>query len=261
MADIKMADIKIIRAGKEFTRPGGRDGDWWPDPQDDDTVVSPFDFVEVAGAEAEAALGFLRRVMTDKTPVLFGSPHTFGLIIERMDDEGVDPADTLAALAHFDLDTWFTERVGEVQIWQEDLGKVVPPRGPWPRMSTPVMQLVTPRGDVFDEIHETVLIGLVPTAHAPETPAFIGFGGWDDSPEPFVHVALAREWEAKFGAVVAAMTHEAIEFQVARPPTTRDAAERLALEHFHYSRAAVPGTLQEAAASLIGATVWRFCWD
>jgi hypothetical protein len=256
-----MADLKVMRAGKEFTRPGGRDGDWWPDPQDDDTVVSPFDFIEVPGAEAVAALATLRSTLKDRTPVLFGSPHAFGLTIERMADEGVAPADVIAALSQFDLDAWFTERVGEVQIWQEDLGKVVPPRGPWPRTSQPAMHLMTPREDVFEEFHETLLIGLVPTAHAFETPAFVGFGGWDDSPETVVHLALAREWEARFGATVAAITPAAIEFQVARPPTTRDDAERLALEHFHYSRAAVPGTLQEAAINLIGATAWRFSWD
>jgi hypothetical protein len=256
-----MTDLKIMRAGKAFTRPGGRDGDWWPDPQDDDTVVSPFDFVEVPGCDAETTLASLRQTIMDRTPILFGSAHNFGLTIERMEDEGVEPADIIAALAHFDLDAWFTERVGEVQIWQEDLGKVVPPRGPWPRTSRPIMNLQTPREDVFEDFYETVLIGLVPTAHTFEVPAFVGFGGWDDSPDTIVHLALAREWEARFGAMIAAITHEAIEFLVARPPTTRDDAERLALEHFHYSRAAIPGTLQEAAINLIGAKAWRFSWD
>jgi hypothetical protein len=253
--------LNIRPAGEAFVRPGGRDGDWWPDPQDDDSVVSPYAFVAVPGSEAEATFALLRQTVAGKVPLLVGSAHDFGLLIEQIEDSEPDVAEILAALPSFDLEQWFAERVAEVQVWQNDLGSVMPPRGPWPRTVKSVTTFATLHDEITDTPHETVYIALLPAAHAYELPAHVIAGGWGDSPETIVHVALAADWEARYGAVVSATARGVIEFQVARPPTTRDAAERLALEHFHYNREAVPGTLQATAAALVTASVWRFAWD
>lgn len=253
--------LNIRPAGEDFLRPGGRDGDWWPDPQDDDRVVSPFGFTVVSGRDADAVLDELRRTLVGTFAIVVGSAHDYGMLIEQIEDEEPDVDATLAEAKTFDLEGWFAGRVAEVQVWQDDLGTVVPPRGPWPRSPPFVTHLAALIDDTTTTAHETVYIALVPAARASDVLAQLVSAGWGDNPEPAVHVALAADWEARFGAVFTAIVRGSVEFQVARPPKTRDDAERLALEHFHYSREAVPGTLQAAAASLVGSTVWRFSWD
>jgi hypothetical protein len=256
--------IEVQPAGSEFRRPGGRDGDWLgpPDPDDDDTVTSPFAFALLAGADAERALINLRQVYPATWPVLFGSVYDAGILFEHMEVMDETPGHWLAAARAFDLEGWFDGRVAEVKEWQAHAGQVLPPRGRWPvapKRTSPRLQTAIQRD--LDQPHETVLIGLVPTTDPADLGAFVHFGAWADCPEPPVHVVLARDWFARFGARPVAATYETLEFQVERPPTDREEAVRLALEHYHYCRETVPETLQAAAARLIGAPVWRFAWD
>jgi Domain of unknown function (DUF4253) len=256
-----MSGLLVKPAGSAFPRPGGREGQWWPDPEDDDTVASPFDFIEVKGEDAEAAVEVLRRQLSDMTPVMFGSPHEAALLFERMAIFETTPDAWLAGMAAFDLDAWFVERVSEVKDWQAQSGKVIPERGPWPKTDKRWLSLTVPKDPISDTFHPTIIVGLIPTAAASDIGAYTRFGGWNDCPKPAVHIALAREWLERYGAVPVAQTYETLEFKVARPVAGREEAERLALEHFHYCRESVSDTLQAAAAELIGSSVWHFWWD
>ncbi len=256
-----MSGLLVKPAGSAFFRPGGREGLWWPDPEDDDHVTCPFDFVEVKGEDAAAAITQLRLKHPDQTPLMFGSPHEAALLFERMELFDETPEDWLAGTPSFDLDTWFEERVSEVKGWQAQSGKVIPERGPWPKHDTRWMNLTVPKDAISDTFHPIIVVGLIPTSESPDVAAHLKFGGWNDCPKPPVHVALAREWRDRYGAVLVSQTYETLEFVVARPVASRDDAERLALEHFHYCRESVPDTLQAAAAELLGAPVWHFWWD
>ena len=72
---------------------------------------------------------------------------------------------------------------------------------------------------------------------------------------------MARKWHERYGAVQVTNTYETVEFQVAKPLASRDAALGLAMEQFHWCSDSVPETLEVAAAELIGSTVWVFWWD
>jgi Domain of unknown function (DUF4253) len=256
-----MSGLVVKPAGSAFFRPGGREGQWWPDPEDDDTVICPFEFVEVTGEDAEATLAVLRQALPSLTPLMLGSPHEAALLFERMELLDDPPEAWLAGMRAFDIDTWFQERVSEVKDWQAQAGKVIPARGPWPKEDKRWMSLTVPKDAISDTFHSAIVIALLPTPEPAHAAAYLRFGGWNDCPPPPVHIALALEWRDRYGAVLVANTYETLEFKVARPVATRDEAERLALEHFHYCRESVPDTLQAAAAELIGSSIWHFWWD
>jgi Domain of unknown function (DUF4253) len=106
----------------------------------------------------------------------------------------------------------------------------------------------------------TVLIVLIPTVRPWEAAAYLGFGGWNACPAPWVHVAYAREWSARFSARLLALTHDTLEFEVASPITSREDAVAMAAVHAHYCSDTVSSTV-EHAAYLLGAPLWRFWWD
>jgi len=108
---------------------------------------------------------------------------------------------------------------------------------------------------------DTVLIVLIPTVRPWEAAAYFGFGGWNACPAPWVHVAYAREWSARFGARLLSLTRDTLEFEVARPITSRADAVAMAAVHAHYCYSPVVSSTAQHAAHLLGAPLWRFWWD
>lgn len=111
---------------------------------------------------------------------------------------------------------------------------------------------------------DSLRLGFVPTTESWHCPLVLGFGGWNDCPEAEIHAALARRWEADYGAHLVALTGSVLEYRVERPPDTAQAALELAQQHFAYcSDIVTQGTedLQNLAASLWGAGCWFFWWD
>ena len=129
------AGLEIIPAGGPFRRPGGREGHWLldtPHRKPDDLVTCPFDFVKVSGQQAEAALDEIKRHRPDMTPILFGSPHEAGLLLERMAIWPAGADEWLAAAQTSDVDRWLAERQAELDACCEQSGETIPRRGPWP---------------------------------------------------------------------------------------------------------------------------------
>lgn len=256
-----MGRLLLRPAGSAFVRPGGREGQWWPDAEEDDTVACPFDFVVLAGSTAEAAVADLRQSHADMTPLILGSPHEAAFLFERMDIFEHTADDWLAGMSAFDLDAWFGARVSEVQGWQAKTGKVIPARGRWPGDDRSWQALTVPKDPISGEFRPEVLVALLPTPDPADAAAYLRFGGWNDCPKPPVHIALARDWRDRYGAVLTAQTYKSLEFQISRPVSGREDAERVAMEHYHYCRESVSDTLQTAAAELLGSKVWHFWWN
>jgi hypothetical protein len=104
-------------------------------------------------------------------------------------------------------------------------------------------------------------IVLIPTIRPWEAAAYLGFGGWNACPAPWVHVAYAREWSERFGARLLALTHDTLEFEVARPITSREDAAAMAAVHAYYCSDTVSLSIALHAAYLLGAPLWQFWWD
>jgi len=78
--------------------------------------------------------------------------------------------------------------------------------------------------------------------------------------------AVLRSWEARFRARLMGIGPGAqIRLLVRRPPTSPDAATRIAAEHFAFADecdgCGSASTVANIAARLPGAPVWQFWWD
>jgi hypothetical protein len=104
-----------------------------------------------------------------------------------------------------------------------------------------------------------VHIILVPARDATEIPAHLRYGGWNACPEPAMHVAVLRKWQAEYGAELVGLTSDTIQLRVARRPQTRADAWKLALEHDRYCGEVED--LESLAAELMVSDWWCFWWD
>jgi hypothetical protein len=115
-----------------------------------------------------------------------------------------------------------------------------------------------------DVTSKQVTLALLPTPHGWEAPAVMKFGNWNANPKPAEHVALLRYWHERYSADLVAMTHDVLEFMVAKPPRTRKEALRLAMDQYLYCEDIVDqGTysLDALAARLLDGEAWCFWWD
>lgn len=136
--------------------------------------------------------------------------------------------------------------------------------GEWPEDAEPSHSFVTPTDILSGKFLDEVVIGLIPAKDGADVPGILQYGGWNDCPMPEEHVAVLRYWNREYGAEIACMTHDIIECQVLRPPTTREAALALARQQYGYCYDIVEqgtGTLSALAAALMNSRHWYFWWD
>lgn len=106
-----------------------------------------------------------------------------------------------------------------------------------------------------------VAITRLPTPDSWRAPLLFGFGGWNACPRPAELAAFARRWKQLYGADIAAITDDTVEFVVARPPATFEEATRLAKEHNIVGLELGDMDMSEYIASLRWAPRWLFWWD
>jgi len=105
---------------------------------------------------------------------------------------------------------------------------------------------------------------LIQIEHSSDVPAHLGFGGWNDCPEPEVQVAVLREWRQQYRAVPAALTGDVLECVVVNRPQTEAEAMRLAAEQWIFCDDIVgQGTqsVRQLAIQIWRAPTWFFWWD
>lgn len=231
------------------------------------TMREPADLilVEVPGAEALDAWQRLRDLLpeTRRWPILAGDMEEVPRVFEQLGD-GFDPAATLAASREIDPVEWAAElRESDPELYD-------PPREE-PALRDRVFRETGPRQEIMlhlDIDHgrpvDRVGIVLVPTVRSWEAPAYLNYGGWNECPEPAVHVAFLRRWHELYGAEVVSIGPDVMEVAVSRPVADPKEALALADEQFLYSYDIVAQgteTLDRLAAHLLHATVWYFWWD
>lgn len=139
--------------------------------------------------------------------------------------------------------------------WREDiLGKV---EGGKPR---------TRLSGFWDYRHvETapLVLAEIPAKNPWEVFAWLPFGGWNDCPQDLEHMAVAKYWFEKYGAVPALMTHDVLEYSLPAPVSQEKAME-VAWEQFTYCSDIVEqgvGTVGRLADGLAQSKFWYFWWD
>jgi hypothetical protein len=227
-------------------------------PKSSGVTNFPFELLEFPGAEAISGLKDLRQQGKKErfTPVLLG-------ISEGMErwftadspttEEIIEQASTI------NIQSWFSNRV------KEDLDYYEIEFGEWPGQTLAnnsiMAHLELPH---LKKPKQSVFIAKIPTANSWEVPAYLRLGGWNECPLPEEQVAISRYWHQLYGADIAAITEDTVEYLVERPPSDKTSAEQLAREHFIYCPDIVfqgCETMSNLAATLMGGQVWYFWWD
>jgi hypothetical protein len=192
-------------------------------------------------------------------PLILGDEDSLDVVTDNFEfhaDETV--ASILERAEHFDSYRWRDERI------EGNPDEIEEPHGPWPEVQ-PAPQEFTLALDVLSsQPLPKVVLGLIPTTRCWEVPAFLKYGGWNDCPYAYEHVALMRTWWEQYGAQPVGMSSDVIEMLVPRGPADRDAALELARAMYVYCPDIVlqgTQTLEALAASLMNSDVWYFWWD
>ncbi|MGX1368278.1 hypothetical protein RKD19_003637 [Streptomyces canus] len=110
-------------------------------------------------------------------------------------------------------------------------------------------------------------LALVPARRSADIPAAIGWTGPMNYEDDTARIcAILRDWEDRFGIRVIALTFDQLVLSVAAPPTTKDAAEAVAAEHFAFCPDNITQGDHETLAAYAehavrGRRVWSFWWD
>ncbi|MBK8198353.1 MAG: DUF4253 domain-containing protein [Acidobacteria bacterium] len=233
-------------------------------------VEIPVPFAMVPGSAALDFVFRMHRTHPDAHAVILAAPDNLVTQFEVFAD--MPPADlSLARAAGLTVESWLAEKAAMQARFEQahpDLAGDVPgpERGPWPDAADPQRGFMGVRDILTGQHLPEVVVALSPAPVAQwwETSAHLRFGGWNDCPDPAVHVLLHRIWAEKYGARLVTMAFDVIELQITRPIRTREEALEVAALQYAYCSDIVDqgeGTLENLAASLIDATSWYFWWD
>jgi hypothetical protein len=236
-----------------------------PEPNADSRVEDlrarlPFPLTVVSGAVVEEELLRLRRSLapSGSTPVILGEFDG----ASRLFDLWEGPYDLAAELGRaetLDVERWVAkQKERDAEIYEEEMVTEIYPKGTAP------MHRLTVGYDYNGKAHPEVFIATLPTADSALIPLHLRFGDWNACPSPHVHTAMARYWKAKYGAEIATMAADVVEFTVANPPTDHAQATELAWQQFLYCEDIVSqgvGSVATLAEALKGSTRWYFWWD
>jgi hypothetical protein len=242
---------------------------------------APYRFVVAPGPDAHAAREALARHDPTSMPIVWGDAVEAERLVSSLDRHGesavaeilraasdstgediLDRHVTAAAAAALRRERgWFGRRKRGPSVPAEDDGPPIEADGPLPPPNIEPLGIIDHR---TGEPRPEGVIGLLPTQRAAEAAAFLAFGGWNACPPPHVHVALARDWETRYGARLIHMSPDVLEYEVSQPPRTREEALALAWVHYRYCNDTVDqlvGSIEGLAATLRGGRYWYFWWD
>lgn len=111
---------------------------------------------------------------------------------------------------------------------------------------------------------EHIYIAKVPTDKPYEVLAYLPIGGFNNCPPTKAHLAIAKKWYEKYGAVPCAVSHDIVQYYLADPVKDDAALEELKREQYIYCNDVVDqgvGSLENLKRSLDGSSIWFFWWD
>lgn len=215
----------------------------------------PFKILKVHGSNAISARA--ARLGVGVSPIIMGSPDDVEPLREIFDDDQRSPQDIIDLAAAVSIEEWKARELENYpELARGELGKL-------PRTKAAESKLTVHLEGLLGRPKKLVLIGLIP-AKSWETPAHIKFGGWNECPEPHVHVALHKYWNLKYGAEIACLSGSTIECTVEKLPKTQEEALELAIEQALYCPDIIDqgvGSLENLVALLLGSKSWYFWWD
>jgi hypothetical protein len=222
-------------------------------------MTYPYPLFRVPGGQALKMLSDLR--LKDRgTPVILGENQSFERVSENMELNSEQSVEDLVALAReIVVQQWLEQRAAADPEFYE-----IEPKE-WPENTDSPNTTITSHCSVLTgKPHAEVVITVLPTEEPWKVPCFLRIGDWNEVPKAEEHAALFKHWAERYGAKIACIADDVIELTVERPAATREEALALARQHFIYCADIVHqgvGSVEELAATLLGATVWYFWWD
>ncbi|WP_206377132.1 DUF4253 domain-containing protein [Sphingomonas sp. G-3-2-10] len=222
----------------------------------------PYPRIETTGANALAEWERLRRA-GNGWPVIVGGDEALALIGEQFEAEGnaVAVDVILAASRKIRVPEDLFARLDAERLSEEDKAALA---GDWPESPPPETGLTVASDILTGKPHDRVHILLIPTSDGAEVPAYLRWGGWNECPAPEMHVAVLRDWHARYGAELVGLSGDILNLRAKRRPETREAALTLATEQFFYCTDIVEqgvGSTSALAATLMSSDWWFFWWD
>lgn len=222
----------------------------------------PYPRVETNGAGALAEWERLR-LAGKGWPVIIGDDQALALVGEQFGAEGnlASVESILEAARKVRLPRDLYGRLGTERLSDEDKAALA---GEWPSAPPESAGLTVTidlqNGKPFERVH----ILLIPTDDGAEVPAYLRWGGWNECPDPAMHVAVLRDWHARYGVELVGLGSDVMNLRAQRRPATRDAALGLATEQYFYCIDIVEqgvGSTSALAAALMTGDWWFFWWD
>ena len=157
---------------------------------------------------------------------------------------------------------WFAKTEEELRKWGEGVPPAPEDLGPMEGGEasdefTGILDYNRPRKSI------PLLLAEIPVTNPWEVFAWVPFGGWNECPLPEDHIAVAKYWYEKYGAVPAVITEDVLEFSVPAP-VKREEAQALAWEQYLYCADIVVQGCESIgllADILSKSTTWFFWWD
>ena len=222
-----------------------------------------YETIELDGNDAVAAL--MARLasfpQTGEYPFLIGGEFELQRAKELIEFDDDDPLQILQASAGVSVASWIAERRAADEEYGSPSEDLI---GKWPDESVDKGAISLHRDAVSRIVKRRVFMGIARIEEPWQLPAVMRFGGWNSCPEPAVHCAFHRQWQAEYGARITGLANDTIECLVDTLPRDRDDALRLAWQQYWYCPDIVDqgcGTISRLAATLMNSQYWFFWWD
>lgn len=192
------------------------------------------------------------------TALILGGKEDADSFAENSSFITATPEELIRAANAFDVESWVKDRLEEDDQVIEEVW------GSWPTGTLEPGSISAHLDILSKKPRSEVHLAKVPTTTNWESPIYVGMGGWNDCPSPEIISAVSKRWHERFGAEIASITSDVMEFNVARPPATRDAALELAKEQYAFCSDIVHqgvGDISTLAAALHNSNYWYFWWD
>ncbi len=229
----------------------------------------PYELHRVPGAQALAKLDELRAI---GVALILGAKDSVEHTVESMASNDGESIEALIAEAmQIQPIKWLQQRKAD------DPDFYATETQPWPDDVVPNNSLSAHLNILTGKLHPEVFLTVLPATESSSSakrdrtnpaswmaPCYLRIGGWNEMPKAAEHAALFKLWQERFGATVACIANDVIEFTVERPPTTKAEALQLAEQQFVYCADIVHqgvGSIEALAATLLNASVWYFWWD
>jgi hypothetical protein len=220
----------------------------------------PFPTISVPGERAEDTLLQMRVELEPLglLPVIVGEKESASRLTEIWDDDFSFDWSLRLAL-ETKPETWFQLRIDD----DPEAFASLTDAEFYPKGAAPMTHLQA--GFHFSgKPHKEVFIAQIPTSDYWTIPLHLRFGDWNACPGPSEHAMLSKYWGERYGAKIAALTSDTIEYTVERPPKSLDECTDLAREQYLYCGDIVDqgvGSVPTLAKALQDSSRWFFWWD